>query len=73
MSNIEEKQDSSSTGKSPVLIITKISTGDDFRFYPGEGDSLTNVTSLDDYSFRIKFAPTDDSAAYDVTFTDETT
>ena len=51
----------------------KVSPSDVFRFYPGEGDSLTNVTSLDDYSLRIKFAPTDDSAAYDVTFTDETT
>ena len=64
-------------GKSVIYIDndynTKISTGDDFSFYPGEGDSLANVTSLDDYSFRIKFAPTDDNAAYDVIFTDEAT
>ena len=59
-------------GKSIIYIDgdynAKVSPSDVFRLYPGEGDALADVTSLTDYQFRIKFSPTDDNAAYDVTF-----
>ena len=59
-------------GKSIIYIDgdynAKVSPSDVFRLYPGEGDALSDVTSLTDYQFRIKFNPTDDNAAYDVTF-----
>ena len=64
-------------GKSVIYIDndynTKISGGDVFSFYPGEGDSLANVISLDNYSFRIKFSPTYGNTAFDVIFNDEAT
>ena len=64
-------------GKSVIYIDndynTKISAGDGFSFYPGEGDALANVTSLTDYKFRIKFSPTYGNIAFDVIFTDEAT
>ena len=52
----------------------KVSPGDIFRFYPGEGESnssysLADVPSLNDYSFRLKFAPTADTIGYDADFT----
>ena len=47
----------------------KLSPGDIFRFYPGEGATLADEPSLNDYSFRIKFNPTADTIGYDVEFT----
>ena len=56
-------------GKSVIYIDNdfdaKVSPGDKFVFYPGEGESnssysLADVTSLNDYSFRLKFEPTGD-------------
>ena len=56
-------------GKSVIYIDNdfdaKVSPGDKFVFYPGEGESnssysLADVTSLNDYSFRLKFDPTGD-------------
>jgi len=52
----------------------KVSPGDIFRFYPGEGESnssysLADVPSLNDYSFRLKFDPTGDTIGYDADFT----
>ena len=38
----------------------KVSPGDIFRFYSGEGTTLADMSSLDDFSFRIKFDPTGD-------------
>jgi hypothetical protein len=43
----------------------KVSVGDNFVFYPGEGQSnssysLADVTSLNDYSFRLKYDVTGD-------------
>ena len=59
-------------GKSIIYIDgdynAKVSPSDVFRLYPGEGDTLSDISSLKDYQFRIKFSPTDDNAAYDVTF-----
>ena len=59
-------------GKSIVYIDNdynaKVSPGDIFRFYPGEGTTLTDLSSLDDFSFRIKFDPTGDTIGYDVDF-----
>ena len=46
----------------------KVSPGDIFRFYPGEGTTLADLSSLDDFSFRIKFDPTGDTIGYDVDF-----
>ena len=52
----------------------KVSAGDKFVFYPGEGESnssysLADVPSLNDYSFRLKFDPTGDTIGYDADFT----
>ncbi len=46
----------------------KVSPGDIFRFYPGEGTTLADHSSLDDFSFRIKYNPTSDTIGYDVDF-----
>ena len=46
----------------------KVSPGDIFRFYSGEGTTLADMSSLDDFSFRIKFDPTGDTIGYDVDF-----
>jgi flagellin-like protein len=46
----------------------KVSPGDIFRFYPGEGTTLADYSSLDDFSFRIKYHPTSDTIGYDVDF-----
>ena len=45
----------------------RVSPSDVFRLYPGEGETLADVSSLDNYQFRLKFV-TGDPAAYDVTF-----
>ena len=59
-------------GKSIIYIDNdynaKVSPGDIFRFYSGEGTTLADMTSLDDFSFRIKFDPTGDTIGYDVDF-----
>ena len=59
-------------GKSIIFIDNdynaKVSPGDFFRFYPGEGDTLTDLTNLDDFSFRLKYDPTDDIIGYNVDF-----
>jgi hypothetical protein len=59
-------------GKSIVYIDNdynaKVSPGDIFRFHSGEGDTLESHSSLDDFSFRIKFDPTGDTIGYDVDF-----
>jgi hypothetical protein len=59
-------------GKSIIYIDNdynaKVSPGDIFRFYSGEGDTLESHSSLDDFSFRIKFDPTGDTIGYDVDF-----
>ena len=47
----------------------KVSPGDIFRFYPGEGATLADEPSLNDYSFRLKFDPTGDTIGSDVAFT----
>ena len=46
----------------------KVSPGDGFRFYAGDEGSLADVSSLDDFSFRLKFDPTGDTIGYDVDF-----
>ncbi len=46
----------------------KVSPGDIFRFYPGEGETLADEPSLNDYSFRLKFDPTADIIGYDAYF-----
>ena len=46
----------------------KVSPGDIFRFHPGEGDTLAELSSLRDFSFRLKFDPTGDTIGYDVDF-----
>ena len=65
-------------GKSIIFIDNdynaKVSPGDIFTFYPGEGESnssysLADVPSLNDYSFRLKFDPTADTIGSDVYFT----
>ena len=65
-------------GKSIIFIDNdynaKVSPGDIFTFYPGEGESnssysLADVPSLNDYSFRLKYDPTADTIAYDAEFT----
>ena len=65
-------------GKSVIYIDNdynaKVSPGDIFTFYPGEGESnssysLADVPSLNDYSFRLKFDPTGDTIGYDAEFT----
>ena len=65
-------------GKSIIFIDSdynaKVSPGDIFTFYPGEGEnnssySLADVPSLNDYSFRLKFDPTADTIGYDAEFT----
>ena len=59
-------------GKSVIYIDNdynaKVSPGDIFRFHAGEGDTLADLSSLDDFSFRIKFDPTGDTIGYDVDF-----
>ena len=64
-------------GKSIIFIDNdynaKVSPGDIFTFYPGEGESnssysLADVPSLNDYSFRLKFDPTGDTIGYDAEF-----
>ena len=47
----------------------KVSPGDIFRFYPGEGATLADELSLNDYSFRLKFDPTGDTIGSAVAFT----
>ena len=52
----------------------KVSPGDIFTFYPGEGESnssysLADVPSLNGYSFRLKHTPTADAIGYDADFT----
>ena len=58
-------------GKSIIYIDNdynaKVSPGDIFRCYSGEG-VLESHSSLDDFSFRIKFDPTGDTIGYDVDF-----
>ena len=65
-------------GKSIIFIDkdynAKVSPGDIFTFYPGEGESnssysLADVPSLNDYSFRLIFDPTFDTIGSDVYFT----
>ena len=65
-------------GKSIIFIDNdynaKVSPGDIFTFYPGEGESnssysLADVPSLNDYSFRLKYDPTADTIGSDVYFT----
>ena len=60
-------------GRSIIFIDSdynaKVSPGDIFRFYPGEGATLADEPSLNDYSFRLKFNPTGDTIGYDVEFT----
>ena len=60
-------------GRSIIFIDSdynaKVSSGDIFRFYPGEGATLADEPSLNDYSFRLKFNPTGDTIGYDVEFT----
>ena len=65
-------------GKSIIFIDSdynaKVSPGDIFTFYPGEGESnssysLADVPSLNDYSFRLKYDTTADTIAYDAEFT----
>ena len=46
----------------------KVSPGDIFRCYSGEGDLLESHSNLDDFSFRIKFDRTGDTIGYDVDF-----
>ena len=59
-------------GKSVIYIDNdynaKVSPGDIFRFHAGEGDTLADLSNLDDFSFRIKFDPTGDTIGYDVDF-----
>ena len=59
-------------GKSVIYIDNdynaKVSPGDVFRFYAGDEGSLADVSSLDDFSFRLKFDPTGDTIGYDVDF-----
>ena len=59
-------------GKSVIYIDNdynaKVSQGDVFRFYAGDEGSLADVSSLDDFSFRLKFDPTGDTIGYDVDF-----
>ena len=59
-------------GKSVIYIDNdynaKVSPGDFFRFHPGEGDTLIDLTNLDDFSFRLKFDPTGDTIGYNVDF-----
>ena len=59
-------------GKSIIYIDNdynaKVSPGDIFRCYSGEGDVLESHSSLDGFSFRIKFDPTGDTIGYDVDF-----
>ena len=59
-------------GKSVIYIDNdynaKVSPGDVFRFYAGDEGSLVDVSSLDDFSFRLKFDPTGDTIGYDVDF-----
>ena len=59
-------------GKSIVYIDNdynaKVSPGDIFRFHAGEGDTLADLSNLDDFSFRLKFDPTGDTIGYDVDF-----
>ena len=59
-------------GKSIIYIDNdynaKVSPGGIFRFHSGEGDTLESHSSLDDFSFRIKFDPTGDKIGYDVDF-----
>ena len=44
----------------------KVSPGDKFEIHPGEPDSdLASVSSVTDYSFRMKFEPTGDVIGYD--------
>jgi len=60
-------------GKSVIFVDSdynaKVSPGDFFRFHLGEGDTLADVPSLNDYSFRLKFYPTADTIGSDVYFT----
>ena len=46
----------------------KVSPGDIIRFFPGEGDTLTDLSNLDDFSFRLKYNPTGDTIGYNVDF-----
>ena len=59
-------------GKSVIYIDNdynaKVSPGDVFRFYAGDEGSLADISSLDDFSFRLKFDPTGDTIGYDVDF-----
>ena len=59
-------------GKSVIYIDkdynAKVSPGDVFRFYAGDEGSLADISSLDDFSFRLKFDPTGDTIGYDVDF-----
>ena len=59
-------------GKSVIYIDNdydaKVSPGDIIRFHPGEGDTLTDLSNLDDFSFRLKFNPTGDTIGYNVDF-----
>ena len=59
-------------GKSVIFVDSdynaKVSPGDIFRFHAGEGDTLADMSSLDDFSFRLKFDPTGDTIGYDVDF-----
>ena len=59
-------------GKSVIFVDSdfnaKVSPGDFFRFYPGEGDALIDLSNLDDFSFRLKYDPTDDIIGYNVDF-----
>ena len=59
-------------GKSIIYIDNdynaKVSPGDIFRLHPGEGDTLMDYSSLDDFSFRLKYSPTKDIIGYDVVF-----
>ena len=59
-------------GKSVIYIDNdynaKVSPGDVFRFYAGDEGSLAYISSLDDFSFRLKFDPTGDTIGYDVDF-----
>ena len=58
-------------GKAVVFIDNdfngKLSPGDKFEVHPGEADSeLASVSSVTDYSFRMKFEPTGDVIGYDI-------
>ena len=46
----------------------KVSPGDIFRLYPGEGSTLTDLSNLDDFSFRLKYDPTGDRIGNDIAF-----